>query len=114
MENTNTENMEKVDTAAMISKHWKILAILIAAVIAAFFIFDFNQYLSLEALKIQQANIEAYRRGNNLSVARRYHKIMQPVIKNASCFLTLLNAPLKASTMSSCFPCGNISASLRK
>lgn len=34
-------------------------------------------------LKKALKNIEDYRRGNNLSLARRYHKIMQPVIKKA-------------------------------
>ena len=38
-----------------------ILLLAIATVIAVFFIFDFHQYLSLDALKAQQATIESYR-----------------------------------------------------
>ncbi len=39
-----------------------LLIVVITTLIAAFFIFDFHQYLSLEALKSQQAAIESYRR----------------------------------------------------
>ncbi|MCK5121460.1 MAG: dihydrolipoyl dehydrogenase [Methylococcales bacterium] len=38
-----------------------ILLLVIVAVIAAFFVFDLHQYLSLETLKAQQATIESYR-----------------------------------------------------
>jgi pyruvate/2-oxoglutarate dehydrogenase complex dihydrolipoamide dehydrogenase (E3) component/uncharacterized membrane protein YdjX (TVP38/TMEM64 family) len=38
-----------------------LLLAIIAALIAAFFIFDLQQYLTLDALKLQQAGIESYR-----------------------------------------------------
>jgi len=38
-----------------------LLFVIIAALIAAFFIFDLQQYLTLDALKLQQAGIESYR-----------------------------------------------------
>ncbi|MDO9163759.1 MAG: FAD-dependent oxidoreductase [Methylococcaceae bacterium] len=38
-----------------------LLLAIIAALIAAFFIFDLQQYLNLDALKLQQAGIESYR-----------------------------------------------------
>lgn len=41
-----------------------LLLLLIVALIAVFFIFDLNQYLSLETLKEQQATIESYRSGH--------------------------------------------------
>ncbi|MDP2902779.1 MAG: FAD-dependent oxidoreductase [Methylovulum sp.] len=37
------------------------LLVFIAALIATFFVFDFQSYLTLEALKMQQASIDAYR-----------------------------------------------------
>lgn len=38
-----------------------LLLAIIAALITAFFIFDLQQYLTLDALKLQQAGIESYR-----------------------------------------------------
>jgi len=38
-----------------------LLFVIIAVLIAAFFIFDLQQYLTLDALKLQQAGIESYR-----------------------------------------------------
>lgn len=38
-----------------------LLLVIIAGLIAAFFIFDLQQYLTLDALKLQQAGIESYR-----------------------------------------------------
>ena len=43
----------------------------------------YSRHVPNTQLKRVLKDIEVYRRGNNLSVARRYHKIMQPVIKNA-------------------------------
>ena len=45
-----------------------ILLLVIVAVIAAFFIFDLHQYLSLETLKNQQATIESYRTDHSVLV----------------------------------------------
>lgn len=38
-----------------------LLLVIIAGLVAAFFIFDLQQYLTLDALKLQQAGIESYR-----------------------------------------------------
>jgi len=51
------------------------LLALIAALVAAFFAFDLGQYLSLQALKAQQANIEAFRAERPLLAVGLYFAI---------------------------------------
>jgi pyruvate/2-oxoglutarate dehydrogenase complex dihydrolipoamide dehydrogenase (E3) component/uncharacterized membrane protein YdjX (TVP38/TMEM64 family) len=50
----------------MNTSRWAVLAV-ITALIAAFFIFGLQSYLTLESLKAQQASIEAYRSNHPLS-----------------------------------------------
>ncbi len=49
-----------------------LLLLTIVILIVAFFIFDLQQYLSLETLKAQQANIEAYRNAHPLLIVALY------------------------------------------
>ncbi len=50
---------------------WTLLAVIIT-LIAAFFIFDLQSYLTLESLKAQQASIEAYRNSHPVSAMAVY------------------------------------------
>ncbi|MGZ4970604.1 MAG: FAD-dependent oxidoreductase [Methylobacter sp.] len=55
----------------MNTSRWALLAAIIA-LIAAFFVFDLQSYLTLESLKAQQASIEAYRNNHPASAIAIY------------------------------------------